>query len=213
MSSPPKDDARAREDDKPFTKGERMRQADRKRIETCSGAPKHKMRIWITCLRAARQRFNAELAEPIFPERSPAQVATKWILKLVEATATGDLLESVDDYYEESPQSTSTTRLFDHLQEVYLGTDDKDAVISELASMRQSNSSRQENAVPVYARKFRVKANQGYGKHRSDNEERLLIRIFTQSLSDVDVQRTVLRSHPRSLNEAIDNSIKTYNLE
>ncbi len=83
--------------------------------------------------------------------------------------------------------------MFDHLQEVYLGTDDKDAVITELSSMKQSNSSRQENAVPVYARKFRVKANQAYGKQRSDNEERLLIRMFTQSLSGVDVQRTVLR--------------------
>ncbi|MCP3878384.1 MAG: hypothetical protein GY701_08325, partial [Sulfitobacter sp.] len=88
-----------------------------------------------------------------------------------------------------------------------------DAVITELASMRQSNSSRQGNATPVCARKFRVKANQAYGRHRSENEERMLIRMFTQSLSDVEVQRQVLLSHPKTLNDAIDNSIETYNLE
>ncbi|MCP3679498.1 MAG: hypothetical protein GY782_04245 [Gammaproteobacteria bacterium] len=224
--SPSQDNARdtardAREDEKPYTKTQRMRQDDRKqwldhelkRVDPCSGTPKHKARVWITHLRAARQRFTADLATPIFPERSPAQVATKWIHKVVEATATGDLLESVDNYYAENPGSTSTTKLLDHLQEVYLGTDDKDAVIAELASMRQSNSSRQENATPVYARKFRIKANQAYGRHRSDNEERHLIRMFTQSLSDVEVQRIVLRSSPRSLNEAVDTSIDTYNLE
>ncbi len=37
--------------------------------------------------------------------------------------------------------------------------------------------------------------------------------MFTQSLSDVDIQRTVLRSCPSSLNEAVDTSIDTYNLE
>ncbi len=56
VTSPsPQDDDRAREDEKPYTKSEKMRMSDRqewfdhslKCMDTCSGAPKHKMRIWL----------------------------------------------------------------------------------------------------------------------------------------------------------------------
>ncbi len=143
--STPQDNATVKEDEKPITKGERMRQADRKgwldqelkRMEPCSGAPKHKMRIWVTRLRAARKRFSTDLTQPIHPERSAAHVTKKWIQKLIVATCSGELMDTVDNYYEEFSESTSTTRLSDHLPEVYLGTDNKDAVITELASMSQ----------------------------------------------------------------------------
>ncbi len=67
--STPEDDATVTayksdaEDEKPITKRENMRLLQRqewlehelKRMESCSESPKPKMRVWLTCLRAARK--------------------------------------------------------------------------------------------------------------------------------------------------------------
>ncbi len=125
------------EEEKPITKREKMRLMRREQwlneelrcLDPCSGAPKPKMRLWFTQLRAARKRFPTEAAQPISPEKSTAHVMKHCMQQLIVAKCTGDHLEAVDHYYEEFPRSTDVSRLLSHLQDEFLWIDDKDAIV------------------------------------------------------------------------------------
>ncbi len=57
--------------------------------------------------------------------KSPAHVLKDWMRRLIIARCSGDLLEAVDWYYEEHSQSKDVSMLVNHLQEEFLGMDDK----------------------------------------------------------------------------------------
>ena len=154
-----------------------------------------------------RIRSNATL----FQDNSAA-------IQLMLCTTLGSLKDEIDRYIlefirlnpEKNRLDVPCMDLLSYLQRSFLPTNDVEHVREALGSLRQISGESLRN----FNRKFRDLAEQAFPvEHHTNDQIKELIRNYIRSLSSKDTARSVLRSSPMSIAEAMATAIDTDEVE
>ena len=133
-------------------------------------------------------------------------------IQLMLRTTLGSLKDEIDRYILEfinlnpgkSRMDVPCVDLLSYLQRSFLPTNDTEHVREALGSLRQISGESLRN----FNRKFRDLAEQAFPvEHRTNDQIKELIKCYIRGLSSKDTARSVLRSSPTSITEAMATAV------
>ena len=139
-------------------------------------------------------------------------------VQLMQRTSTGALQEELDSYIwsflkinpEKHRQDIPWNELLDHVTRQFLPSNDAEYQRETLENFRQVAG----EAVRDYSRKFRDLAEQAFPtENRTPDQVRTLIRYFIKGLNSAETARTVLKSCPSSVMEAMQAALDSAEME
>ena len=139
-------------------------------------------------------------------------------VQLMLQTTLGSLKDEIDKYILEfvnlnpgkSRLAVPCANLLEYLKRSFLPNNDLDYVRENLDSLRQLSGELSR----VYNRKFRDLSELAYPQeHRSEDQKKLLIKLYLKGLSSKDTAKNVLKASPASLHDAMTTAADTDEVE